>query len=70
MSHTAVESLEIPDQITELPSNFCNMCPELKTVKLPANLTSLGNSAFAGSGVTEIELPDTLTNIEPNVFSA
>ncbi len=69
LSHTAVESLEIPDQITELPSNFCNMCPELKTVKLPANLTSLGNSAFAGSGVTEIELPDTLTNIEPNVFS-
>ena len=44
-------------------------CANLKSVTLPANLTSIGRGAFINCGsLTSITLPDSLTEICENVF--
>ncbi|MDR0920166.1 MAG: leucine-rich repeat protein [Oscillospiraceae bacterium] len=42
----------------------------LKTVKIPEGVTSIGESAFIDSGLTEIAIPDSVTAIGKNAFRA
>jgi len=35
---------------------------------IPSSVTSIGNSAFLGSGITSITIPDEVTSIESNAF--
>ena len=42
----------------------------MTSIKLPAGITSLGDSAFEGSTLTSIELPASLTNIGSCAFEA
>lgn len=41
----------------------------LKKVKLPESLTKIGNNAFAGSGITEIQVPIKVSEIGDGCFS-
>ena len=53
----------LPDDMTVLPQSAFSGCGELKTVTLPAGLTTVSGSAFFGSGIETIVLPDTVTEI-------
>jgi hypothetical protein len=45
-SHTAIEELVIPYNITEIPDEFCDECENLKTVIFDGKVTKIGFKAF------------------------
>ncbi|MCM1236454.1 MAG: leucine-rich repeat domain-containing protein, partial [Ruminococcus flavefaciens] len=40
----------------------------LRTVGIPSTITTIGNYAFYGSGITKMVIPDTVTSIGNNIF--
>ena len=72
--NTAISEVYIPDDMTEIPGDgyggaFMN-CKYLTTVHIGENskLTKIGDRAFEGSGLTSIELPDTVSEIGQRAF--
>lgn len=71
-----ITSLYIPDSINEVPVTeigdnafFDYENPyELESIKLPAKLEAIGNSALAGNKFSQIDLPDTVTSIGDDAF--
>ena len=54
-SGTAIETVELPEGVTELPDGAFSECPALKEITLPASLTSLGSGCFWNSkALTEV----------------
>lgn len=51
----------------ELPA-YSLFCTNVKTLRLPASLRSIGEAAFARTPITSIELPATVSYIGPRVF--
>ena len=43
-------------------------CTSLTSLTLPSTLTTLGNSCFASSGITTLNLPDSLYNFDGSAF--
>lgn len=43
-----IESLSIPDTVTEIRNNVCKNCTELKTVKMSKNLKDIGSQVLRG----------------------
>ena len=66
-----ITEVRFADSITNLGEQILRTCPNLTTVKLPANLISIGSGAFMGcsklSSVTPM-LPDTLEYIAVHAF--
>lgn len=63
-----VESVVIPDDVTDISNVFYN-CTSLETVTIPSGITSIGSSAFYGcSSLTDINLPDSITEIGHSAF--
>ena len=60
--------LKIESGLTAIPTQMFYACSSLKQVSLPESVTSIGNSAFGGSGLESIRLPDKLTEIGDNAF--
>ncbi|MDE6559566.1 MAG: leucine-rich repeat domain-containing protein, partial [Muribaculaceae bacterium] len=46
-----------------------NGCKNLETVTIPEGVTSIGDNAFSGSGIKEIEIPGSVTTIGNGAFS-
>ena len=77
---TSLESIEIPEGITEIQENAFQGCSKLSSVKLPSTLKTLGTSTTSASSVwtgcvfdqcvslTSIDLPDSLTYIGTYTF--
>lgn len=62
-------SLELPDTVTSIPNNFCQLASGLKSVKLPSNLQSIGSSAFAYcKALTDITIPETCSSLGQQAF--
>lgn len=68
-SNTGLTAVTIPDRFTSIPERFLFGCSQLTSVTLPANLTSIGREAFAGTAVAQFNLPNTITNIGPGAFA-
>ena len=67
---TGIESFKASANLTEIPKMLFMDCKNLKTVDL-AGVTSLGYRSFYGcSAITEIVIPETLTEIEASAFCA
>ena len=69
--HSAVQFVEIPSTMTEIPSSFLSYCYNLETVTFsaPSHVTTINNSAFRDcSSLKSIELPSSLAIINSNVF--
>ncbi len=66
--------LNIPDKIDEkdvtaIGERAFSGCTELREIRLPAGLRSIGSYAFADSGLTEAEIPESVTDFGWNPFS-
>lgn len=64
-----LDPMEFPDTVTDIPSYAYNGCIELKTMKLPSNLNTIGGSAFATTGLISIDIPTSTTLIDVYCFS-
>ncbi len=65
-----LESIIIPEGITEIGHDAFNGCDSLESVTLPDELTRIGAYAFAWcSSLQTIEIPESVTEIENYAFS-
>ncbi len=69
LMNSKVQSMVIPDRFSSIPDSFLSGCSELTSVTLPANLTTIGREAFAGTAVAQFDLPNTITTIGPRAFA-
>ncbi len=64
-----LESVTLPDTITEIRGQAFKNCKSLKQVNIPKNLKYLGGSAFYNAkSIKKIVLPDTLVYLGGNSF--
>ena len=54
--------------VTSIPSYALSECRVLASVQLPENLLEIGEYAFSGGSLTDLELPKGLTTIRINAF--
>lgn len=55
--------------VTSIPSSAFSDRWGLEKIILPKKLEAIGNHAFSGTGLKEIELPESLTTLDYNAFS-
>lgn len=60
---TVLESIEIPAGVDSIAVHAFYYCPKMTKVTLYEGLKSIGDFGFYGSGITDINLPNTLTRI-------
>ena len=63
-----LQSVMLPEGMTELPTSIFYGCSSLQTVTLPSTLEYIGYSSFENSGLTEIEIPASVTSIGQYAF--
>lgn len=64
---TNLTSLVLPDEVETIGAGAFNGCP-IKDLKLPVNLKSIGNEAFAYCEITELILPEGFTTLKGGAF--
>jgi len=65
-----LESISLPNQMTEIEDAFFVACSSLKSVKHPANLKRIGSSAFSCCELLEkLEIPFGVTNVGEYAFA-
>ena len=63
------EKIVVSEGITCIPNGFVEYCMNLKEVKLPSTLVTIGPGAFSGcSSLSYLDLPEGLKQIEGNAF--
>lgn len=55
------------DSIVGIAANAFKNITDLQEVNIPASYTSIGNSAFSGSGLIALNIPDTVTTLGTSV---
>lgn len=60
---TVLSQVNIPVGVTTIGDNAFISCAALKTLDLPHTLTHLGRYAFQRSGLTEIDIPQSVTEL-------
>lgn len=61
-------SIAVPQSVKYIGQYAFRDCASLKEIKLPKNLSELGNCAFKGSGLTTVVIPDSITTLS-NAFN-
>ena len=70
MSNEVVETIILPDSITEIREKAFMNCQKLTTVQFSNNLVLIENNAFERcSKLTRVELPESIRTIEQYAFS-
>lgn len=65
----SLKEIELPNGLGEIPA-FCFGCDEsLSNLTIPSSVSSIEEGAFFCSGLTEIQLPDSVTDLGNFVFS-
>lgn len=59
----------IGENVTQIPANILYGVSTVKSIEIPANVTKLGNYAFAGTGISSIVVPSTITSVGNYVFA-
>lgn len=55
--------------VTTIPAELCKDWTSLQTYHFPSTLTTIGDSAFSGSGLQVVDLPGTITSLGKSVFA-
>ena len=65
-----LESIRIPEGVTEIEEDTFKNCERLRDVTLPSTLVRIGRYAFSGcEDLAQIRIPDTVTEIGAGAFS-
>lgn len=67
-SGTGIESIVIPDTVTNIGENAFDYCTELKTVDFGKGVTTIDDYAFEQCGLESVTLPTQLTTLGSKVF--
>ena len=54
--------------VVTIGNNAFDTCKKMKSITLPATLTTIGGTAFASTGLTTISIPASVTSIGENCF--
>ena len=65
----SLKTIVIPDSVTTIQNYAFWGCNSLATITLPDSITEIGESAFAGTSLTEITLPKNLTSLDVEAFT-
>lgn len=65
----SLTGIVLPEGITSIPDGLLNGCSAMTEFTIPATVTSVGNSAFARTSLSNIVIPDTVTSIGSRAFS-
>jgi hypothetical protein len=68
-NHQEIESIEIPDTVTEIGGWVFDGCVNLKSLTLPPNLKDLWQYALTRLSVESLEIPGTVHQIIPFTFN-
>ena len=63
-----VTSVSLPDSIAVISNSSLSYFPNLKKIKLPENLRSIGIGAFSGSGLEAVKIPRGVVRIGERAF--
>ena len=66
--HAEIESVSIPDTVTDMGEFVFDGCVNLRRIDLPADLECLWGYTFVRCGIEEITLPDKLVTLPPFAF--
>ena len=66
----SIQKLTIPGSIKNIPYNCFSGMPNLTELVLQEGVESIGGSCFLSAGLTEVELPSTLTSLAGRTFGA
>ena len=65
-----LQSIDLEQARTSsIPNSVFQNVKKLAVMKLPLNLTSIGSTAFSGSGIKFIEIPDKVTSVGGDAFA-
>ena len=66
---TELESIVIPDTVTEIGSDAFKGCTSLKSIEIPASVTLIESGAFEGcTSLVNMTIPKTVKEVEWNIF--
>ena len=68
---TKLESVIFDENHTTefIPASFVNGCKALKTFVFPSAVKTIRQNAFNGSGIENLDIPDSVTTVEQGAFS-
>ena len=67
---TAIESVEIPESVTEIDDHAFSSCKALTVLTLPSSLQRIGASAFSNcESITVLRLPSSVRKVGVSAFS-
>ena len=64
-----LDGIVLNNGVAELPNSVFQGCSSLSELVIPQNVTDIGRYAFAGTGISEINLADKVKNIGDFAFS-
>lgn len=66
-----IESIVIPDGVTQIPNNCFTSCHKLVTIEIPESVTQIGTAAFNScKALTSIDIPAGVTQIAGRAFTS
>ena len=65
-----LKSVIIPNTVTHIEYSAFDQCLSLTSIAIPNSVISIGDWAFAGSGLTSVTIPNSVTSIRDMTFYA
>lgn len=63
-----LKNVTLPNNLIELKNYAFSACTNLISIEIPNTLNYMGSNVFSGSGLQEINIPDSVTTIDRNPF--
>lgn len=70
ISNSNLTNVTLSDSIKEIGTRAFSNCYLLENINFPEHLTTIGETAFYGSGLTSVTIPDSVTSIGEAAFNA
>ena len=66
---TSLSDVKLNQNIDYIGKNSFSQCSTLTEFEIPESVTAIGNMAFAGSGLANLNVPDTVTSLGYGIFA-